>query len=136
MKKFMKSLERKVYDYVFSSSGKPKLHMQIAFKLLIRLKMIDVEYRYHKQALTRKPSRYDYSTKELKEFKREHFISMVTRRCKYKGKRCDGGWAYLKHSNCAYHNEMSNYNYCCKDCHEQIDAMYQEMWDEYNSGRY
>lgn len=134
MKKFMKSLERKIYDYAFSSSSKPKLHMQIAVKLLVKFKMIDVEYRYHKQALTRKPS-HGLSGQRLKEYKIEHLKSMITRRCQYKGKRCHGGWAYLKHSNCAYVNELSNYNYCCKDCHEQIDAMYQEMWDEYNASR-
>lgn len=48
---------------------------------------------------------------------------------------CKGGRPYLKHSNCAYEDELSNYNYCCKECHDEIDDMYQSWWDDYNSGR-
>lgn len=99
---------------------------RIKFKIRRKWKMIKIEYRYHKGILT--------NQRVVGEVKWSHFKSMVTRRCK--GNWCDGKRrAYIKHSNCAYVEEISNYNYCCEECHEEIDAMYQEWWDEYNAGR-
>jgi len=89
--------------------------------------MVKIEIRYHKRFLT--------NERIMRRIKMEHLISMITRRCHGKNHRCNGGWAYIKHSNCAYVDELSNYNYCCKDCHEEIDNIYQEWRDEYNSGR-
>lgn len=88
-----------------------------------KLKMIKLEIQYHLMLL-RNPhiklkSKLKYILKEI-----------VLRHCG----RC-GGKAYLEHSNCAYVNELSNYNFCCKDCHEEINEHYQELWDEYYSGR-
>lgn len=101
--------------------------MNLNYLIKRKLKLIYVEFSYHKRVLTNKRLSFK------KKFK--HFISMITRRCSGKGTRCCGGWAYLEHSNCAYEDELSNYNYCCKDCHEEIDRLYQEMWDDYYSGR-
>ena len=89
-----------------------------------RWKMLKLEFRYHKVILT--------NPKVSKGKKFKHFFSIFSRRCA--GQSC-GGRAYLSHGNCAYVDELSNYYYCCKDCHDEIDAHYQELWDDYNSGR-
>lgn len=101
--------------------------MSLSVKLLLWKKLLIIEFKYHRNILK--------NDMINRAYKIEHIISMITRRCKHKGYECLGGWAYLKHSNCSYINELSNYNYCCKDCHDRIDALYQDMWDEYNAGR-
>lgn len=93
-----------------------------------KLRLVAIEIRYHKSVLTNK--------KLSLKVRFKHFLSMITRRCSGKGHRCGGGWAYLAHSNCAYHEKLSNYSFCCKECHQEINDMYQEMWDEYNSERF
>lgn len=100
---------------------------RLKFKVRRKLKMISIEFRFHKKRLTNK--------KVPKKLRLEHFKNMVTRTCSRKGSGCSGGRAYIKHSNCAYVDELSNYKFLCEECHEEIDAMYQEWWDEYNSGR-
>lgn len=101
-------------------------------KFIIKAKMdfISVWFRYHKKYLTDKQI--------MKRYRWKHLKSMITRKCQGagSGRACLGGKPFLKHSNCAYVDELSNYNYCCKDCHEEIDAIYQEWWDEYNASRY
>jgi hypothetical protein len=96
-------------------------------KLKYKIKLLKMECRYHKRILTHK----DISMK----IKIKHIFCMIFRRCPRKGSGCEGGYAYLKHSNCAYVNELSNYNFCCKNCHDEIDAMYQGWWDEHNASR-
>jgi len=36
----------------------------------------------------------------------------------------------------AYVDEESNYCTECKDCFEETEACWKEMWDDYNSGRF
>lgn len=40
-----------------------------------------------------------------------------------------------EHRNTAYVDSESNYMYACKDCHEQDDEYYQELWNDYYSSR-
>ncbi len=98
------------------------------FLIKRKWKMLKIEFSYHKMILT--------NPNIMKKIKREHLFCAILRRCPHKNRECLGGRAYLAHSNCAYVDELSNYNFCCEDCHDRIDAMYQDMWDEYNSGRY
>lgn len=101
---------------------------RIKFKLRRKWKMIKLEYRFHKRFLT--------SERIIRKHKVKRLISIITRRCENRGYGCSGGWAYIKHGNCAYVDELSNYYYCCKECHEEVDARYQEMWDDYYSSIY
>lgn len=99
------------------------------FWIKYRLKMLKIELRYHIDML--KKDRIS-----LRRKVRYLFIAMLLRRCIYNECGCRGGWAYLAHSNCAYVEELRNYNFCCKECHDYIDSMYQDWWDEYNASRY
>ncbi len=99
---------------------------RLKFKARRKLKMMSLEIRFHKDRLLSKNS---------KKVKLKYLFHVLTRTCPRKKSGCGGGLAYLAHNNCAYVDELSNYSYCCKHCHDEIDMMYQEMWDEYWSGR-
>lgn len=101
----------------------------VKFSLRHKMRMLSLEYRYFKRTLT--------NTSLTKSYRAKYLIrAVIARRCMNKAVYgCSGGRAFLKHANCAYEDELSNYYFGCEECHEEIDAMYQEMWDEYNSGR-
>ena len=40
-----------------------------------------------------------------------------------------------RRQNTMYEDDESNYVTCCAECFEEIEAYWQERWDEYNSGR-
>lgn len=105
-----------LYEYVVKNKRKIKN----------RIKLIRIEYRLHKRFLT--------NSKISRTSRIKRLFYIFSRRCPEKKNGC--GLAYVKHSNCAYVDELSNYNYCCKNCHEEIDTMYQEWWDEYYSSIY
>lgn len=96
--------------------------MTIKNKLLHRLNMVYIELELHKRRLS--------NNRIPKKLRFKYLISVIARRCENKGVKCSGGKAYIQHSNCAYIDKVSNYYYCCFDCHEQIYDMYQEMWDD------
>lgn len=87
-----------------------------------KFKMFKLEVRYHIRMI----KNIKTISKKLKYL----FIQVIIRKCDQCNEK-----AYISHSNCAYEDELSNYYFCCKDCHDEIDERYQEMWDEYNSGR-
>ncbi len=92
-------------------------------RLRYRAKLINIEIKYHMRFLTNKRISKNIRLKQL--------FCIVFRKCP----QCFEGWAYIKHSNCAYWDELLNYNFCCLNCHSDIDRQYQDMWDDYYSGR-
>jgi hypothetical protein len=42
---------------------------------------------------------------------------------------------YKRRQNTAFHDDAQNYAVLCSDCQIEADAMWQDQWDEYNSGR-
>jgi hypothetical protein len=51
---------------------------------------------------------------------------------------CQRYFVYPKrfHRNTAYVNAESNYGYLCKDCQEEENAYYQDLWDDYWASRF
>lgn len=51
---------------------------------------------------------------------------------------CDRWFTDLKRRrlNTAYYDEESNYMCSCGDCYQEAHDQYEDMWAEYNSGRY
>jgi len=99
--------------------GRPTKWRRLMFKLHRRKKLIRIWFKYH--------------TMVIKNSKGKHLIHMLTRKCEM----CQRHKSLsLKHSNCAYVDELSNYSYLCKDCHQDVNDHYQELWDDYYSSRF
>lgn len=64
------------------------------------------------------------------------FMQVLFRRCEGKKHRCAGGGAYFAGINTAYHEELNNYMFGCKDCHDETNRYYDDLWAEYWSGRF
>lgn len=61
----------------------------------------------------------------------KHIYNVVTQKCPY----CNcHKKVYTQHQNCSYVEELSNYYWACKDCHDYMWQMYQDQWDEYYAG--
>lgn len=92
---------------------------KILFKLYLKKKRTRIWFTYHSEIIFK---RKIYS----------HLWHLIIRKCP----RCElHGNISLRHQNCSYVNEMSNYYWLCEDCHQEIHDYYQELWDEYYSGR-
>lgn len=94
----------------------------------LRWRRVKLEFQYHWKILTNKR----ISRMERAEY---FFMQTLFRRCDGKDCRCDGGWAYFAAINTAYHDEMSNYMFGCKNCHAETNEYYDELWAEYWSSR-
>lgn len=94
-------------------------HMKIIYWLHFKKRRTRIWFKYH----------FDIS---IKRKKYKHLWYMLIRKCP----RCQSrGKITLEHQNCAYVDEMSNYYWLCRDCHQEVYDLYQELWDDYNSGR-
>ena len=98
-------------------------------KILRKQKLVKIklEFLYHKQMFTSRAS-LGFKVKYL-------FMQAIFRRCEAKGYRCGGGRAYFAPMNTMYEDELSNWHYGCRDCHEEINDYWEERWAEYYSGR-
>jgi hypothetical protein len=86
------------------------------------MKRIILEIRFHIRQLN--------DHRQPLSMRLKYLLSVIIRRCS-----CGHGRAYLDKSSCEYVDELSNYYFCCKECHDEIDDHYEEMWNEYNSER-
>jgi hypothetical protein len=89
---------------------------------------IVLEFQFHKKFLTNK------EIARRRRFK-YFFMQVLFRRCDGKNQMCLGGRAYFAGTNTAYVDKLSNFQFCCSDCHDEINAYYDELWAEYYSGR-
>ncbi|UGO50991.1 hypothetical protein PQE70_gp138 [Bacillus phage vB_BanS_Nate] len=77
---------------------------------------------------------FEYHSMWIKRTKGKHIWHMAIGKCPQCRESCTK--PFLLHQNCAYVDELSNYYWACGRCQEYMYDRYQEMWDEYNSGRY
>lgn len=93
--------------------------------LKFKIDMIKLEFKYHL---------YVFKFKKTYKDKVKYIKDVIMRNCgnPYCPKFSK---AKFRGQNTMYENNLSNYNFLCRECHEEVDAMWQEMWDEYNSGR-
>ncbi|KZR57887.1 hypothetical protein [Pseudobacillus badius] len=94
------------------------LKERLFFKFSLKKRRIRIWCKFHYTA-----------TKRTKGKHLIHVISGNCPKCGLPAKRI------LAHTNTAYVDELSNYQWVCEDCHEEIEAYYEELWAEYNSGR-
>jgi hypothetical protein len=89
---------------------------RLIWRIKWRKKFIKIWFQFHWQS--------------LKLCKWEHVWCFITRKCPMCGFR---GKLTLERANCAYEHELSNYFWACEHCHKEINAYYDELWDDYYS---
>jgi len=104
-----------------------KLMMKIKRKFKMLKEKIRIEYLFHKRIIKNIKKNSLQSNGQVVKYILERVILRRCSRCKNKG--------HLEHQNCSYIDEISNYYFLCNECHKEIEYLFQEMWEEYWSGR-
>ena len=88
---------------------------------------LKIEYLFHKRMIKNIKKNSLQRNKQVLKYILERVVLRRCSKCKSKG--------HLEHQSCAYVDEISNYYFLCDECHRETESLYQEMWEDYYSGR-
>ena len=76
-----------------------------------------------------------YGQMEVLRYRRIELCRLLFPRWFCQGCNRFRGTIERRRQNTMYEDDESNYVTCCAECFEEIEAYWQERWDEYYSGR-